>query len=118
MSDFAFVIAGVCALACFVVYMLVDMSIAKRDRLKKIEFDSRLTRAYDDLGLEREDSQFSKLEVEHTGFAKIEAQILRVMGIDVDKALKEARHRIIVAGFEDGNAPLHLLFGDDFIQVE
>jgi tight adherence protein C len=110
MSDFAFIIAGISSIACFVLYMLVDMMTSKKSRLKKMEFDNRLTKAYNDLGLDRNEEQFSQLDLELSGFARIEEQILRVIGVDVDKSLKEYRQKTIVAGFDGNNSSIHLLF--------
>jgi tight adherence protein C len=110
MFDTPIIVASFFAIACFVIYVLIDVAISKKDRIKKIDRESRLTRAYDDLGLERDGEKFVELDEEVTGFAKIEKQILQVMGINVDKSLKAARYDAMMAGFDSVNAPVHLLF--------
>ena len=110
MFDNPIIVASISALVFFVIYLLIDVMFSKKERIKKIDRESRLTRAYDELGLDRHGENFIELDEEVTGFAKIEKNILQVMGINIDQALKIARHNTIMAGFDSANAPVHLLF--------
>jgi tight adherence protein C len=104
------IFAALFSVVCFVIYILIDVAISKKERIKKIDRDARLTRAYDDLGLERDGSQFVQIDEELTGFAKVEEQLMRVCGIDVDKAVKGCKRDMLLAGFTSANAPIHYLF--------
>jgi hypothetical protein len=110
MFDNPIIVASISALVFFVIYLLIDVMFSKKERIKKIDRESRLTRAYDELGLARDGENFVELDGEVTGFAKIEKNILQVMGINIDQALKIARPDTMMAGFDSANAPVHLLF--------
>ncbi len=109
MFDTPVIIASILAMACFVIYMLIDVGISKKERVKKIDREARLTSAYSDMGLDP-DAQFVEMDDQLTGFAKVENQILRVMGVNVDKALRDTKYDSLVAGLDSVNSPMHLLF--------
>ncbi len=109
MFDSPVIIASILSMACFVMYMLIDVAISKKERSKRLDREARLTSAYSDVGFNRDD-QFVEMNDQLTGFAKFENQILRTMGMDVDKALRDAKYASLVAGLDSVNGPMHLLF--------
>jgi pilus assembly protein TadC len=103
-------VAAFIALIFFVLYLMIDGWITKKQKVRRIERDAKLTSAYDEQGYSQEITSPIELEQESSGLAKALEQLMRVIGIDVDKALSIAKPQATQAGFSTTNAPIYLLF--------
>ncbi len=104
------VVAAIIAILFFVVYLAIDAAITRQQRIKRVEREARLTQNYDDLGYSPDIDSPVELEQEPPALAKAAEQFLRVMGIDMDTALYEARRETLIAGITNPGAPAYLIF--------
>ena len=103
-------IAAFIGLVFFVLYLFIDKAITRNQKLKRIERDSKLTNSYDDMGYSQDLTSPVELEQEMSLPAKAMDQFMRVLGINVDNAMKTLRPEVTQAGMNVTNAPVYLLF--------
>ncbi len=103
-------IAAFIGLVFFVLYLFIDKTITRSQKLKRIERDARLTSNYDEMGYSQDLTSPIELEQEMSLSTKAMDQFMRVLGIDVDRNMKTLRPEVTQAGLDVTNAPVTLLF--------
>jgi tight adherence protein C len=105
-----YLIAGFIAAIFFIIWLAVDNMVSRKKRIADLERESRFTSLKEEMGFEQAIDTPIELEGEVTGLAKGLEQIMRVLGINMDKALKEGRKTLSNAGIDSPNGRVYFLF--------
>ncbi len=102
--DSALLIAGLAFILVFTLYMAVDATFSRKEKLQQLE-----EKIAAGAGGVAEDDMVG-LDEEKSGSAKFCEGLLRGIGVDVDKKIDEVRPELLPAGMTSMNAPIYLLF--------
>ncbi len=108
--DSKFIVAGIIAVCVLVIYLIVDSRVSKKQRVKDLEREARFTSVADEMGFEQDLKTPVELEEDMSGLAKTLSQFMRVLGIDVDTAVKASKLELSHAGITSSNGPIYLIF--------
>lgn len=105
-----YLIAGFIAVIFLVIWLAVDMMVSRKKRIADLEREARFTSLKEEMGFEPTIDSPAELEGELTGLPKGLDYFMRMMGINMDKALQNSKKELSNAGISTPNARVGFLF--------
>lgn len=108
--DIKYIVAGTAGIVIFLVFFAVNSLVSRKQRVKELEREARYTSVSEEMGFEQGLHSPVELEKEASGLARALEHFMRILGIDVDKALMESKLELSHAGIDSPSGRVYLLF--------